>query len=63
MTPATKLIDDERAYAREIALYVERLRHSLENDENAVEAARQALIETGVINPDGSSKETIVSWE
>ena len=63
MTEPAKLIDDERAFAHEIMLYVEQLRCSLSsNDEKSIESAKQALIETGVLHADGSEKDCIVSW-
>lgn len=54
----------EKSFAEQMKEYVERLRRQAKTSkETAAQEAMKALIETGVLNSDGSPKKRIVSWE
>lgn len=64
MPTAVKIINDERIYAQQMKAYVEKLEEQAKySKEDAKKEAKEALIATGVINENGSSKTKIVSWE
>lgn len=64
MPTAVKIINDERIYAQKMKAYVEKLEEQAKcSKEDAKKEAKEALIATGVINENGSSKTKIVSWE
>ena len=64
MPTAVKIINDERIYAQQMRAYVEKLEEQAKHSkEDAKKEAKKALIATGVINENGSSKTKIVSWE
>ena len=64
MSTAVKLREDEFVFAYELRDYVLSLKEEYENSpEKARDAARKALIRTGVMSEEGTTKEKIVSWE
>ena len=49
-------------YVKDLKVFIENVRKSLENDPNAKQKAKEVLIETGVADKNGHIKEKIVSW-
>lgn len=64
MPTALKIIDDEKIFAEKMKLYIRKLESQAEFSEvQAKKDAKKALLETGVINKNGTIKKKIVSWE
>ena len=63
MTTAEKIKAYEMRYANELREYVaERRRLAQDDPGRARKEARESLIRSGVLNPDGTEKEQIVFW-
>lgn len=64
MSTAVKFREDELVFANGLRDYVLSLKENYEKSpDEARNAAREALIRTGVMSEDGETKEKIVSWE
>lgn len=64
MSTAVKLREDELIFANELRDYVLSLKEEYKTSpDKARDAAREALIRTGVMSEDGVAKKKIVSWE
>lgn len=64
VSTAVKLREDELVFANELRDYVLSLKEEYKDSpDKARDAAKEALIRTGVMSEDGVAKEKIVSWE
>lgn len=64
MRTATKILDDDMTFAREMRIYIADLKKQQnEAPEQSQRDAKEALRRTGVTTSKGATKKRIVSWE